>query len=538
MSAARRCLLLLLLVLTTSSARAQRGELPAVDQRYEIEATLDAHAHTLTASEHIVFTNHSPTPLHELYFHLYLNAFRDGNSVFMREGGAQLRGESLGQRGGISLSELAIEGETDPLAHSEPELIAGDRTQLRVPLRRELAPGAVLHVQLRFVAQLPALVARSGFASDFHLIAQWFPKLARLEEDGQWASFPYHGLGEFYADFADYRVSLTVPRAYVVGGSGTAVASRVHGALRTDEFRARAVHDVAFAAYPYFERLQSLEHGVHVSVLAPRGYAAAAARQMRVVQTGLAAYGARFGPYPYDTLTVIIPPADAQAAAGMEYPTFCVSAGPWWTAPALLPDPRHDLVAAHELAHQWFSGMIANNEVAYPMLDEGLAQWATLSLLRELYTTPPSLFARHPLPFDPFDVTRMLYQRAAGPVPSSLLPAHAYRYEDLARAVYLRPALVLEALAKAHGQQRLDSALGRYAREQRFRHPALGAFFAAFDREYGRGFSDQQLRPALQGDASAALPEANDTSQHADHNRSFFAQTLLAAQALLQGIGP
>ncbi len=535
MSQTRLALVFWLLALT---AHADDRALPRTDQRYEIDVTLDPASHTLVGSERISFVNHSQRPLRELYFHLYLNAFRDHHSVFMREGGTQLRDARLQQPGHIEITALHTQAGADLLPSAQAELVPGDRTQLRVPLPAPLSPRATLVVQVAFRAQLPALLARSGYAGEFHMVAQWFPKLARLDETSGWTSFPYHGLGEFYADFADYRVRITLPARFVVGSSGALTNTEVHGTLRTDELSASAVHDFAFAAYPYFERVEQRVQGVQVRVLAPRGYAAAAQRQLRVVRAGLLSLGARFGRYPYATLTVIIPPRDADAAAGMEYPTLFVSGGPWWALPAALPDPAQDFVTAHELAHQWFCGMIASNEVAYPMLDEGLAQWATLLQLRELYGSPPSLFAGRALPIDPFDVTRAVYLRRADPVPSSLLAVDAYRFETLARAVYLRPALVLDALATIHGEERVQRALSNYAHAQRFRHPTPVDLFASFDDVYGPGYSEQQLRPALSGTPTATLEPTRAAAAHAPTERSFFAEALLLAQTLLQGLGP
>ena len=80
------------------------------------------------------------------------------------------------------------------MASAERELTPDDFTQLRVPLRAPLMPGAKLLVEASFVAKLPPVFARSGYVGDFHVIAQWFPKLAKLEPSGDFAGFPYHGL--------------------------------------------------------------------------------------------------------------------------------------------------------------------------------------------------------------------------------------------------------------------------------------------------------------------------------------------------------
>jgi hypothetical protein len=516
--------------LLQSQARAEQPRLPAIKaQKYVIDATLDPVKHVVTATQRVSFVHHAKTPLTALELHLYLNAFRDEGTVFMREGGDELRGEPLTRPGRIELLELRDELGNDLLAKADDQRIKGDRTQLHVPLPSPLAAGVPHELHMRFVATLPSIVARSGFAGDFHMVAQWFPKLARLMPDGRFVTFPYHGMGEFYADFADYRLRLRVPQRFVVGATGVCMATSTRDGYRTDTFVANSVHDIAFAAYPHFDALTSTHGETQLELLVPRGYGPAARRQLYVLRAALDHFQRRYGVYPYRKLTVVVPPAGAGGAAGMEYPTLFTSAGPWFALPHGLPDVRHDALVAHELAHQWFGGMLASNEVEEPVLDEGLAEWATLDFLNAFYSRDTMWLSRVAHGALVFDVARELFQRG-GPAPSSLLPAYRYRPDSLARAVYLRPALVLHDLERSHGRARLDAALAHYTRTQRFAHPTREALLAAFDHAYGAGFGQRVLVPALRGDQ----PRPRTTTKAP----SLFADLLLVAQSVLRGIGP
>ncbi|MEY4579322.1 MAG: hypothetical protein RL701_4025 [Pseudomonadota bacterium] len=473
--------------------------------RYDIEAKLDPVAHRLDARERIHIVNTSQQPLTQLYFHLYLNAFRDRHSVFMREGGARLRGHDLGRPGSIAISELRTADGADLLPGLETELVPGDRTQVRVQLPAALPPGAALDLALAFQAELPELMARSGYAGEFHMLGQWFPKLAKLEPSGEFASFPYHGFGEFYADFADYDVTIAVPERFIVASAGVLSERTVRAGVRRERYRSEHVHDSAWAAYPYFETLQRTVGRVRMQLFAPRGYGAALARQAEVLAHALPYFEARYGEYPYTTLTVILPPPAANAASGMEYPTLFTSSGPFWALPLALPDPAHDIVSVHELAHQWFSGMIASNEVAYPVLDEGLAEWAALDFLREYYRRPGAWTAHVPLPQGPFDVLRAaILARTKKSLPSSLLSVESYSDKTLGVAVYARPALVLARIAERHGRAPLRAALSRYARAQRFHHPTPDDLFRAFDATpaLGVNYGQRVLRKALASESA------------------------------------
>jgi aminopeptidase N len=256
-----------------------------------------------------------------------------------------------------------------------------------------------------------------------------------------------------------------------------------------------------------------------------------------VIGAALPYFEQRYGRYPYAKLSVVIPPASALRAAGMEYPTLFVSAGAFWALPAWAPDPLQDIVSAHELAHQWFSGIIASNEVAYPLLDEGLAEWAALDFLRHYYRSPPSLFATRRAPFELFELVRALFLWRGGPVPSSLLPVTSYRHDTLARAVYMRPGLVFEAIAERFGRHALQAALARYAYTQRFGHPTPHELFEAFDATFGPGFARRILEPALAGEQPAALNPAPRPQLPTISGRTFGAELLFIAQALLHWLG-
>jgi hypothetical protein len=527
------------LLLCPHAARAE-DRAPA-DHAYALRARLDPERGHVEGHAAIRFRNHSTRALHELMFHLYPNAFAHLRTVFMREGGAAIRGGRLTRKGGIDVTSLVLADGTDLLARADLALLKDDATQMRVPLPAPLQPGATLLLSVDFRVRLPSLLARMGRAGEFFMIAQWFPKLARLEPDGRWASFPYHGLGEFYADFADYDLTVEVPARYRVAAPGRRVELReLAGGARRERYLLPNAIDVAWAADPHLRRTRLPADGLQIDVYAPPGHAALARCQAELMRDGLAELGARLGPYPHDRIVLVLPPAGARGAFGMEYPGLMVGALATWHG-RLNPAASviHDLVTAHELAHQWFPMLAASDEVTAPVLDEGLAQWLGLHLIRERHRFWLRLLG---LPVDVFVAPRAAYSSARN-TPSSLLPAHRYRASQLAPAVYLRPALALERIRRTWGEPRLWSALGRYARAHRFGHPTLSDLMLAFDTSYWPGFSARVLRPMLEGSAheaevARAQPAQLARAAHEGGAPPLLARMLLWAQWLLAGVGP
>ncbi len=464
-----------------SPARADSGattptkaEVLQATQRYALKATLDPVRHQVRGQLRLSFTNTSRAPLTSLVFHQYLNAFRDQNSVFMREANGVSRGRRLQGKGELVLERLAVEGE-DALPRAKHELAPGDFTQLEVPLSRALLPGETAQIEADFVAKLPPIVARSGYAADFHCVAQWFPKLAKLEPDGHFESFPYHALGEFYADFADYELSVTAPASYVVGASGKLTSEAREGENIVRTYVAQRALDAVFVAGQALHSEQRTQHDVAVEYVYAEGYESALEEHIALVDAGLRHFALFFGPYPYPTLTVVVPPRAARGAAGMEYPGLFLTDGLWLPTPAS-PGLSGAFVTAHELAHQWFSVLLASNEVRFPVLDEGFAQWAALDLLRTKYGEREALSALSPV--SRFEVERILaWGSSQARAPGE--PAPSFTPREYAASVYSLGAVVLESIRRAWGRDRFEEVLRTYAAEQRFAHPTPADLAAA-----------------------------------------------------------
>ncbi|HMI92774.1 MAG TPA: M1 family metallopeptidase, partial [Polyangiales bacterium] len=439
-------------LLPSATVQADSPERPS----YALHARLDPDAGVLHGRAQIRWPNRSRAPVRELYFHLYANAFEHDQTLFMREGGRRLRGGRLARRGGIELRTLQLLRAGKPidlLAHAERELWPGDRTQLRVALPAPLPPGEALELAIEFELRLPSLVARMGRAGDFFMLGQWYPKLAKHEPDGRWVSFPYHGMGEFYADFADHTLELVVPRQYVIAAPGSLQSAQERSdGTRVERYALDGALDVAWAAYPAFRRERTRAGSVELEAFAPPGNTRLARAQLALIREGLARLGQRLGPYPHERFVLVLPPESANGASGMEYPGLIVGAtASWHSELSERALALHELTTTHELAHQWFPLLIASNEVATPMLDEGLSQWLGLDLLRARHGRASALARLAGLPFDAFELMRAGFATARN-VPSSLLPAWRYRASELGPAVYARPALVLETLRRSHGE--------------------------------------------------------------------------------------
>ncbi len=454
---------------------------------YTLRARLDAERHVIGATGTIVWTNPSRTAARELYLHLYLNAFKNEKSLFLRSPfGAGRSGSRAHGFGYVDIQHLKARelgnAELWPpkLRHTPGD--PDDETSLRCELPGEVAPGQTLTLDIEFSAQLPEIVERTGYSGDYHFVAQWFPKLAKREADGTWVDFAFHAQSEFYADFGDYDVTLDVPENMVVGASGMRVATRRDKGRREDRYVARGVHDFAWTAWPSFEETHEHVAGVAVRLLYPPGRTSNAETTLQTLRFALPFFERHYGAYPYPTLTVVDPPSGGENTGGMEYPTLITTGGPWY-AP-LSGVHAVEAVTIHELGHQWFYGLLASDEHRYPFLDEGVNTYAENHALTTAFGEA-SLVRIFGLTISGPNLSRTFAaareQDAAVALPARDFPG----FRSMAALVYSRTGTILETLARVYGRERLSRALSLYAERFRFQSPEPKDFVACIQSELG-----------------------------------------------------
>ncbi|MBS2019787.1 MAG: M1 family metallopeptidase [Deltaproteobacteria bacterium] len=453
---------------------------------YTLRAKLEPVAHTVHGEGTLRWTNTSTKPVSELWFHLYLNGFKNQSSVFMRAPVGGFRGSTIPHEWGtIDVSRLSLlggEGKTELWPKAElhrPD--DEDETDARVPLPRAVEPGETITLEMAWDDKLPAVVERTGFEGSFHMVAQWFPKIARLEADGTWAHFPFHHLGEFYADFGKYDVTLDVPSSFLVGATGPIVDTKTENGRRIEHHVQDDIHDFAWTAWDKFQTRSEKIDGVDVTILYPPSYEGHAERELATMRFALPYYGARYGKYPYGVLTLVHPPSTAPEAGGMEYPTLITTGGASYH-----PDGLRlvELVTIHEFGHQYFYGLLASHETNWPFLDEGLNSYAEgeamgtwkgkgsvvdLFGLRISDQEGQAERARHPVHDD--KVAQPAYAYGTGGTYGSL--------------VYSRTATILETMRRVYGDPAMQKAIGTYTRRFRFRHPTPDDLVATMRSELG-----------------------------------------------------
>jgi hypothetical protein len=172
----------------------RQGNEPTLSDRvvsYQIEAKLDPDKHTVDGRQKLTWRNRSDRPVQSVYLHLYLNAFEGEGSTFMTE-----RRQGFAFRSAVDvedddwgyteLRKVQQGGQAVPWRFVQPDGgPATDHTVVRLDLPQAVGPGASTTLDIDFFDQLPRVLARTGYFGSFHLVGQWFPKIAVLELPGE-----------------------------------------------------------------------------------------------------------------------------------------------------------------------------------------------------------------------------------------------------------------------------------------------------------------------------------------------------------------
>ncbi|MEO1309539.1 MAG: M1 family metallopeptidase [Pseudomonadota bacterium] len=524
--------------LAVCSAAAQG--LPETNISYKIDVTADPETGDYSGAVLVDWTNPGVSVVTTVPLHLYLNAFSNGSSTWLRERGlgrfdTGAGGQAWGftepvepEQGRSGVFQRVVQtvepeplltpdGEPDPAYaeddwRSDPYTLTQlrqlrwkpvqpddenphDRSLIEVALAEPVGPGETLSLTIYFTGRLPTPpIARTGCVEDFCFFGQWYPQIGAYEtkgvrgavEDG-WAAGQFHGPTEFYNNFADFEVTITAPERFEVAATGRRIAETdADDGMRSTTWSQRAVTNFAFVVAELEEFVDTHDPEgpggeVEITLVAPPGLDLPTDRAFKAVKGSLDVFGSRIGPYPYDTVTVVYPPVWGGAIGGMEYPTLFtgIFVDPIFEHPLLKDFKGFELVDIHEFGHQYFMGLIATNEREEAFMDEGFNTYWELETLEALYGEESSYGALFGRPLSGEHLVEQQNKDANAEFREGLAkqPSHLFLPGTGGSQIYNRPGATLQTAEKLFGEGALDAVFQEYYRRFAFDHPGTDDFF-------------------------------------------------------------
>lgn len=518
----------LLMWVAAQEAFAKPHRLPLPVYEVTMEVRVNPEDRTLQGRELLRWQNTASQPTDELQFHLYLNAFANNQTTFMRESGGSLRDIGMPKNGwGFMVVDAIRTADGHDLKPSEEFLQPDDgnpedRTVVRYRLPAPLAPGESVTLEIAFHGKLPRVFARNGVHRDFILAAQWFPKIAVFEDAGVrgrqkagWNCHQYHAHSEFYADFGNYDVTIRLPARYAgkIGATGRNVQEEVQGDTVTARFVQEGVTDFAWTADPGYlvvkdvfdpekdvpkAKQQELARllgvppeelalsPVGVTLLLQPANRAQAQRYLAALKVAMWGYGLRLGPFPYPHITLVDPPRGAMGAGGMEYMTFItLGTHPVMNLPFFREIRNPEGVTIHEFGHNYWMGMIASNEFEESWMDEGINSFYDMIITDEVYGAEARFLG---LEVSAFERSHAALRRESFSDPM-VRESWKFRPGTYGFHSYPRPAVTLKHLEGLVGREAFHRAMRHFFQKWQFRHPSTEDFIQTFQESVGQDLS-------------------------------------------------
>ena len=480
----------LILLLGLFSAQGLVGQYWQQSADYTMDIDMDVTTNQYTGVQTIKYTNNSPDTLHKAYYHLYFNAFQPGSMMDVRS----LTISDPDKRVGDRISKLAPEEygwqKVNSLTvNGIPATYEHDGTILDVKLPKAINPGETVEFVMDYQAQIPLQVRRSGRDNKEGIqysMTQWYPKLSEYDHDG-WHPNPYVGR-EFYGIWGDFKVNITLPGTYTIGGTGKLmnpdeVGQIIDGDLvtytdtkadKTWRFTAKNVHDYAWAADTDYTHLRRFtDDGTQVDYIYQKSETNAENwdNLHKCMDASLQYMNGRYGKYPYPRYAII-----QGGDGGMEYPMATLITGE--RAFSSLVG-----VSVHEWMHSWYQMILGTDEAQYPWMDEGFTSFASSEVMNHLRDIG---LMEGEAQDNPIANSTIRFTEFAKSGLEEPLTTHADHYMTNAAygvGSYVKGQVYLKQLEYVVGEQVFDRILKRYFNEWKFKHPTPSHFLRVAEKE-------------------------------------------------------
>lgn len=438
------------------------------NHKYTIEVELEPSKRSLSGELEMVYKNTSNDTLQELWIHLYPNAYSSHSTPWAKQ---MVKIHQLDFKYGRSLGKIdsiQFKSNGQPLTL----MVSEDQEDIGVVLLNEpLLPGQSINMQTPFRVKLPEMHSRSGYAGSFYSVTQWYPKFA-VYEKSKWESMSYLEQGEFYSDFADYDVKVTLPSAYTFAATGyKSEPIDTTQEKITYQVSLSNIHDFAwFASRRFIDQHKTIQlaSGKEVKLQVYAHNNAITDPVMTYLEAAIRKMSDYVGEYPYEVCTVV--EGVAGIGVGMEYPTICNIGG------------EHQLanVVIHEVVHNWWYGILANNERKQPFLDECMTSYYEKRIIDELNikeidvtTKMPKVskyFGMNKLPKDGLNKSLILQQYRTNQHQALNIESEDFSFFNYYAMIYAKGAIDIDYLVQYIGEENFDSIIKDFYKKYQFQH--------------------------------------------------------------------
>ena len=430
---------------------------------YTINATLN-NDYSLDASQTINYVNNTGENLDTVCLHLYARAFREDATIKpytkLNQASCFPNGVSFGD---ILISKVNADGNS-----ANFEFVGEDSDILQINLFDTLKNKDKLKIEIDFKLLLPNCTHRLGYYNNTINLGNWYPIVCAFI-DGKWNTTPYYSTGDpFVSDCANYSVNITHPQEYKCFATG----DKTQCTASVCTFNALAVRDFALLLTNNAAE-QTINSGkTQVTYV---GYSGDQdiAKNTQLCADATSYFSKTFGEYPYKTLTVA---KSAFVHGGMEYPNLVI------VSDNITEPQEFWQVIVHEIAHQWWYGIVGNNQITQAWLDESLAEYSTCLFFEDNQNYQITYSDQIKDATASYLIYVDVISSLNGKVNTSMnLPVNQYTSEyEYTYMVYVKGVILFDSLREVVGKEKLIKALKKYQKQYRFKIASEQDFIETF----------------------------------------------------------
>lgn len=419
---------------------------------YAIEAVLHED-YTLSAKQHIEFVNNTGDDLDNICLHLYPRAFREDATILpytnLNKASCFPNGINYGD---IEISMVNI-GENS----ASFEWTGQDSDILIIHLAEQLKSKKKTDIYITFDLTIPNCTHRFGYYGSTINLGNWYPVVCAYQ-NGEWETSPYYSTGDpFVSECANYNVQLEYPEQYDCYATGNNISDENGKTV----FSAQAVRDFAIVLNSKTQTKSAKLGNTNITYVGYQGDEDVD-ENLEIAQKAMQYFGNTFGKYPYENLVVI---KSAFCQGGMEYPNLVI------ISDSVTNADEFKKVIVHEIAHQWWYGLVGNNQVSQAWLDESLAEYSTC-----LFYEDNSEY-NHTYQEQIKDATAsyLIYvdviSSLNGKVNTAMnLPVNKYISEyEYTYMIYVKGVVMLDSLRETVGKEKMIKALKQYFKKYSYK---------------------------------------------------------------------
>jgi len=251
-------------------------------------------------------------------------------------------------------------------------ILEDDQTILEVKLNKVLNPGDRINIKMDYKLVIPKIEHRFGYGTNTINFGNWYPIAVVYDEYG-WNTARYFQIGDpFYSDVSNYKIKIEAPESYIIATSGKIIETKKENQKKIWNIEGKLIRDFAWVASAKFKVVTHNLNNTQIKLYFLNSNSELKNYTKNIAVEAIKVFNNIFGEYPYGYLSIV---ENDFLGGGMEYPSLVYLNTDYFN-----PNRKTYLseYIVHELAHQWWYGVVGNNQIKDPWLDEGLATYSQI----------------------------------------------------------------------------------------------------------------------------------------------------------------